>query len=385
MSPRPRMTIEAARPAAIEALGIAPPLLRWYDRHRRDLPWRRQPSPYRTLVSEFMLQQTVVATVEPFFERFLARFPDVRALAAADEDQVLAQWSGLGYYARARNLQKAARAVVEQHAGVIPGDEATLVTLPGVGPYTAAAVAAIAFDAPTFALDGNAARVVARLRGVTEVIDAPAVRVRLRALGQAEVPRRRAGDFMQAVMELGAMVCGAGRPACDVCPLAERCVARAGGLTDTIPVRRAKTARPIVHIACAYVTRAGRVLLVRRPRGQLLASTWALPSAPLEEPQDAAVAAVAAREAARGSGVLPEATAPQFRGRVRHVFTHRDLTALVYAVSARAGDSVGRAGDSVRWVAPDELAGLGISSFTRKTLLAARGEPQKRDSGAVRP
>ncbi|MEA2696338.1 MAG: A/G-specific adenine glycosylase [Myxococcales bacterium] len=366
------------------------PLLAWYDRVRRDLPWRRVRSPYRTLVSEFMLQQTVVATVVPYFERFVARFPDVRALAAEREDDVLALWSGLGYYARARNLHRAAIAVVAQHGGEIPSDEATLATLPGVGAYTAAAVAAIAFDARTFALDGNGARVMARLHGVRDVVDGPAVRLRLRALGLADVPLRRAGDFNQAVMELGALVCSATGPACDDCPLRGDCAARAQGLTDVIPARRGKAPRPAVRVACAYVTRAGRVLLVRRAEGQLLASTWALPSAPIDGKADGRAAA---RQAVIESGVIPSSGQPQLRGEVRHIFTHRDLTADVYAVAVgeTAGGAAARAtkaaqasqASSVRWVATNELATLGISSFTRKTLAAAEGlvPRQKRDSG----
>ncbi|HEY2900659.1 MAG TPA: A/G-specific adenine glycosylase [Polyangia bacterium] len=359
-------------------------LLAWYDGVRRDLPWRRVRSPYRTLVSEFMLQQTVVATVLPYFDRFLARFPDLRALAAAREDDVLALWSGLGYYARARNLHKAAQAVVANHGGEIPADEAALATLPGVGAYTASAVAAIAFDAPTFALDGNGARVMARLHGVTEVIDGPAARARLRALGQALVPARRAGDFTQAVMELGALVCSATGPACLACPLRATCVAKKKGITAVIPARKTKAPRPTARVACAYVTQSGRVLLVRRPKGQLLASTWALPSAPVV---GAADASEVARQAARQSGVMVGRQRPQFRGQVRHIFTHRDLTAEVYAVAARTAEAATSASDSARrWVAADELPTLGISSFTRKTLAAATARrlktSGKRDIGA---
>ncbi|HVZ72247.1 MAG TPA: A/G-specific adenine glycosylase, partial [Polyangia bacterium] len=195
-------------------LGLARPLLRWYDGAKRDLPWRREASPWRTLVSEYMAQQTVLATVIPYFERFVARFPDAAALAAADEDEVTALWSGLGYYRRARNLHAAARAVVERHGGALPDTEAALRELPGIGPYTAAAVAAIGFDARAFALDGNGARVFARLFDVHHSIDRPATRVALHARGLAEVPARRAGDFNQAVMELGATVCTPRAPRC---------------------------------------------------------------------------------------------------------------------------------------------------------------------------
>ena len=202
---------------------IARPLLGWYDRWKRDLPWRREPSPYRTLVSEFMLQQTVVATVEPYFARFIARFPDVAALAAATDDEVTALWSGLGYYARARNLRRAAVAIVADHGGMIPSSEDALRALPGIGPYTAAAVAAIAFDARAFALDGNTMRVLARLTGERRPVDVPATRAALHARGLAEVPRRRAGDFNQALMELGALVCTARVRNCASCPVNRMC------------------------------------------------------------------------------------------------------------------------------------------------------------------
>jgi A/G-specific adenine glycosylase len=360
-------------------LGLARPLLAWYDRVQRDLPWRRAPSPYKTLVSEFMLQQTVVATVEPYFHRFLARFPDLSALAAASEDEVTATWSGLGYYARARNLQKAARAVVERHAGKLPADEETLRALPGIGPYTAAAVAAIGFGARTFALDGNGARVTARLWGVRDSIDAPATREALRARGLAEVPAARAGDFNQAVMELGATVCAPRAPRCDACPLASKCRAHATGEAAHLPVRTPKRRKVVVRVACcACVDGAGRVLLVRRPAG-LLAGTWALPTVDLEGED----AATAARAAVRGVGV--RAGRLVARGTVRHVFTHRDVTAEVFRVRAaarRARDGQG----ARRWLAPEELAEVGVSSFTRKTLRLALGPgPHPAPGGAGLP
>ena len=257
---------------------IAPSLLRWYDRTKRDLPWRREPTPYKTLVSELMLQQTTVAAVIPYFERFIRRFPTLASLAAASEDEVTALWSGLGYYARARNLRRAAVAAVDEHGGELPRTEAALGELPGLGPYTAAAVAAIAFGARTFALDGNGARVMARLGGVSDSIDLPATRLRLRAAGTREVPRGRPGDFTQAVMELGATVCTPRNPRCDDCPLGASCAARAAGTVDEIPRRTKRAARPVVRVACACVTDGARVLLVRRGRG-LLAGTWSLPEA----------------------------------------------------------------------------------------------------------
>jgi A/G-specific adenine glycosylase len=362
--------MSAPTPAG-ERLGLARPLLAWYDRARRDLPWRRAPSPYKTLVSELMLQQTVVATVVPYFQRFLARFPDVAALAAASEDEVTAAWSGLGYYARARNLHQAARAVVERHAGALPAGEEALRALPGVGPYTAAAVAAIAFGARTFALDGNGARVTARLWGEHASIDRLATRAALRARGLAEVPASRAGDFNQAVMELGATVCTPRAPRCDACPLARKCRAHAAGEAARLPVRTPKRGKKVVRVACcACVDGAGRVLLVRRQSG-LLAGTWALPIVEVEADGDGnADALEAARAAVREIGV--RAGRLVARGTVRHVFTHRDVTAEVFRARAAARRS--RDGQGARrWLAPEALSEVGVSSFTRKTLRLALG------------
>jgi len=359
---------------------IAPPLLRWYDRTKRDLPWRRDPTPYKTLVSELMLQQTTVAAVLPYFQRFIARFPTLEALAAASEEEVTALWSGLGYYARARNLRRAAVAAVDEHGGELPRTEAALGELPGLGPYTAAAVAAIAFGARTFALDGNGARVMARLGGVSDSIDLPATRLRLRAAGARQVPRGRPGDFTQAVMELGATVCTPRNPRCDACPLPASCAARAAGTVDEIPRRTKRAAPAVVRVACACVTDGARVLLIRRGQG-LLAGTWSLPEAPLA-PAVAAGAAgeVARRVAARlGAGVGQRGAAVVHHGAVRHVFTHRDVTAEVFRIEV---PRAGRARADQRWVAPAAMTELSVSSFTRKTV--ALGLGTKRDNVARR-
>ena len=355
---------------------IAPSLLRWYDRTKRDLPWRRAPTPYKTLVSELMLQQTTVAAVIPYFDRFMARFPTLAALAAASEDEVTALWSGLGYYARARNLRRAAVAAVSQHGGELPRTEAELGELPGLGPYTAAAVAAIAFGARTFALDGNGARVMARLGGVSDSIDVPATRVRLRAAGTREVPGSRPGDFTQAVMELGATVCTPRNPRCGDCPVRAACVARAAGTVDQIPRRTKRVARPVVRIACACVTDGARVLLVRRGRG-LLAGTWSLPEAALASAEASAAAREAARRVATEVGV--RGALLEHQGAIRHVFTHRDVTAEVFRIRV---DRAGRGGATQRWVAPEGMTELGVSSFTRKTVAVGLGS--KRDNVARR-
>ncbi|MBX6747845.1 MAG: A/G-specific adenine glycosylase, partial [Acetobacteraceae bacterium] len=250
----------------------AAPLLAWYDRHRRELPWRvAEPDPYRVWLSEVMLQQTTVAAVGPRFERFLHRFPSVQALAAAPEAAVMEEWAGLGYYARARNLHACARAVAA--AGGFPRDVGGLRALPGIGAYTAAAVAAIAFGEAVVPVDGNVERVVARLFTVEEAL--PAAKARLAALAQGfmEDPaaRARPGDFAQGLFDLGATICTPKAPACALCPWRGECAARRRGIQAELPRKAPKRARPLRHGAHFLLTDAGGRLLLRRrpPRGML--------------------------------------------------------------------------------------------------------------------
>jgi A/G-specific adenine glycosylase len=365
--------LTAARSDAIPGGSIARPLLAWFDKHARDLPWRRQPNPYRTLVSELMLQQTVVATVIPYFERFITRWPDLPALARASQDDVLAMWSGLGYYTRARNLHRVARMVEEAHGGQMPGDEDALRALPGIGPYTAAAVAAIGFGRRCFALDGNAARVVARLAAVSEPIDKPATRARLHALGQTWVPAARAGAFAEAVMELGATVCTPRAPACSSCPLQTVCRARAQGTTALIPTRSPRRTKTVVRVAFARLRRRGRVLLVRRQAG-LLAGMWSLPTLPRGETSpDRNFLGMALGDL----GLVPRRAVRA--GEVRHIFTHRDVTAEVFDCATRESSSPG--GDTV-WADEGHLDALAISSFLRKLLdvPSASAKPARKPS-----
>jgi A/G-specific adenine glycosylase len=334
-------------------------VLAWYDRERRDLPWRRKPNAYRTLVSELMLQQTVVATVVPYFERFLARFPSIEALAAADEDQVLAMWSGLGYYRRARHLQEAARIVVREMHGKLPAREKELRGLPGIGEYTAAAVAAIAFGQPTLPVDGNVARVLARLLGERASIDQPSTRASLRERGQALVPHDRPGDFAQAMMELGALCCTPRAPSCTLCPVNRSCQARTQAATETIPVRAKKPAKRRMPLVAVAVKRGGRLLVQRRPASGLLARTWALPLQDLA----GATPAQSARSLLGGLGLRLQGE-PRSLGEIRHIFTHRDAT--VQVLSARASGQVARA--DVRWIRQQDLDALPLSSFGRKMI-----------------
>lgn len=255
-------------------------LLDWYDFHARDLPWRVPAGcadPYRVWLSEIMLQQTTVVTVGPYYRTFLSRWPDIHALADADDADVLGEWAGLGYYARARNLLKCARVVSHDLAGVFPKTEAGLLALPGIGPYTAAAIAAIAYDLPATVVDGNVERVMARLYQVeTPLPDAkPALKEHARGL----TPLARAGDYAQALMDLGATVCTPRNPKCGTCPVVRHCAATVSGIAATLPRRKQKAAKPVRYGIAYVVQRAdGAVLLETRPAKGLLGGMQAFPS-----------------------------------------------------------------------------------------------------------
>ncbi|MDZ7895926.1 MAG: A/G-specific adenine glycosylase [Sphingobium sp.] len=259
---------------------IAPALLNWYDRHRRVLPWRALPGeradPYRVWLSEIMLQQTTVAAVKPYFEKFTSRWPDVHALARADEGELMAAWAGLGYYARARNLIACARALVQDHGGIFPGTEAALLTLPGVGAYTAAAIAAIAFDQPAAVVDANVERVVSRLFAIATPL--PASRPEIRKATARITPAKRPGDFAQAMMDLGATICTVRDPACMMCPLADHCAAKGAGDPARYPFKAPKKARPQRYGHVWWIEADAQVWLIRRPAKGLLGGMRALPS-----------------------------------------------------------------------------------------------------------
>jgi A/G-specific adenine glycosylase len=287
-------------------------LLAWYDRHRRHLPWRAAPGaqptdPYAVWLSEIMLQQTTVAAVKPYFATFIAKWPTVGALATADEADVMAAWAGLGYYARARNLIACARAVANDHDGHFPDTEAGLRALPGIGEYTAAAVAAIAFGRRAVVIDANVARVTTRLFAFATPL--PAGRPGLFRLADSITPDDRAGDFAQAMMDLGATICASRAPDCLICPLRDPCAARASGRPEAYPVKAAKGPKPQRKGTAFWVQRGGEVLLIRRPGKGLLGGMRALPSGPwtLTDP---------------GLADAPFAADWQSFGNVAHVFTH---------------------------------------------------------------
>jgi A/G-specific adenine glycosylase len=304
---------------------MAGALLAWYDRHRRVLPWRARPGeaadPYKVWLSEIMLQQTTVAAAGPYFAKFLERWPTVEALAAASLDEVLTAWAGLGYYARARNLHKCAQAVVEHYGGVFPAEEAALLDLPGVGGYTAAAVAAIAFGRRAAVMDGNVERVLARIHRVETPL--PAAKPQLRRLADAHTPDERPGDYAQAMMDLGATICTPRKPRCALCPWRGDCAAFTAGDAEDFPRKATKAARPILHAVAYWMVAPDGVVLRRRPEAGLLGGMMEIPTNTWRpEPWGPVEAQQAAPVQARWR-TLP--------GHVRHVFTHIDLRLTLLA------------------------------------------------------
>jgi A/G-specific adenine glycosylase len=337
---------------------ISDQLLTWYDQHARDLPWRLAPGaalpgdpawPYRVWLSEVMLQQTTVAAVKPYFARFTETWPTVDALAAAPEEAVMAAWAGLGYYSRARNLVKCAKAVAER--GGFPSTEAELRALPGLGDYTAAAIAAIAFGERAVVIDANVERVVARLFAIADPL--PAARKAIRAATDTITPEARAGDFAQAMMDLGAQICTSRAPRCLICPLAGACAGRKAGEPERLPVKPAKKAVPERRGTAFWITRESHVWLVTRPGTGMLGGMRALPDDGWSARAD-------------GSGEVPLAGEWREMGAVRHGFTHASLTLRVIALEA----AYAPAGEG-QWWPVEKIAEAGLATLFLKAAQLA--------------
>ena len=366
---------KSSPPPESERLNTSPrpaDLLAWYDRHRRVLPWRAPPGrradPYHVWLSEIMLQQTTVKAVGPYYAKFLSRWPDIAALAAAPLDDVLKAWAGLGYYARARNLHACARAVTQQHGGKIPGSEAELRALPGIGPYTAAAIAAIAFDQHCSPVDGNIERVIARLYALETPL--PAVKPEIAKLARAMTPPQRAGDFAQGLMDLGATICTPKTPACARCPWNESCAAFARGDAETFPRRTPKREGELRRGAAFVVRRAdGFILLGTRPAKGLLGGMTEVPTT--EWSKDF-VASKALNDAPR----FRKSTAwRKTAGVVRHVFTHFPLELTVYMSEVPPRTA---APQGTRWIKIAELDGEALPSLMRKVIAHALPKDRSR-------
>ncbi len=340
---------------------IAPALLRWWKTHgRKDLPWQQNPTPYRVWVSEIMLQQTQVATVERYFDRFIAAFPDVTALAVATADEVLHLWSGLGYYGRGRNLHRAARLIRDRYSGALPTSYDELLELPGIGRSTAGAILALSAGQRMPILDGNARRVLLRVHGIADWHGLASVANRLWALAEAATPERRVAQYTQAIMDLGATVCTARKPDCERCPLASICVARAGGMVARIPARRPRKSRPRKTTVLALAIVDNRVLLEKRAPSGIWGGLWSFP----ELPNSDAVSPWCWARFGR-----PPATVKAWPV-VSHSFSHFDLDMTPVEISIDGADRQVMDGDRWLWYNTEAPAEIGLAAPVAQLLQA---------------
>ncbi|HEY0878011.1 MAG TPA: A/G-specific adenine glycosylase, partial [Zeimonas sp.] len=346
---------------------IAPRLVDWQRRHgRNDLPWQHTRDPYRVWLSEIMLQQTRVTSVVPYYLRFVARFPTLEALAAAAEDDVLAAWSGLGYYSRARNLHRCAREIVGQHGGVFPSTAAGLERLPGIGRSTAAAIAVFAFGRRAAILDGNVRRVLARWAGIRGHAAEPAVTAALWSTAERQLPHESIEAYTQGLMDLGASLCSRTRPACHACPLANDCVAHREGLVASIPSPRPRRALPLRERTWLVIRRDRQVLIEKRAPSGVWGGMWSLPESSSEEAGDATQLALrrfALRTRARGELAV-----------VDHAFTHFRLRARPIVLDCDAAQAAAEAACATRWLALDETQAAPLPAPVKALLSALRDQ-----------
>lgn len=349
----------------------AAPLLRWASHNLRDLPWRAEPrDPYRVWLSEIMLQQTQARTVIPYFHRFTERFPTVQALAAAPLDEVLKLWEGLGYYARARNLHRAARQVVADLDGRIPDTVEGLRRLPGIGDYTAGAVASIAFGRDAPVVDGNVKRVLARVFALRDDITSPRTTAALWQLARDILPRGRAGLWNEALMELGATVCVPRAPRCPECPIRRHCQAHAQDIQDELPVRRERPQRPHKDVTAAVILKRGRVLIAQRPLGGMLGGLWEFPGGKREPGES--LPECLQREIREELGI--EIAVGRELARVEHAYTHFSITLYAFICRHVSGRPRAIQVADWHWVPLDDLDRFAFAVTDRKVIQALRRE-----------
>ncbi|NWG14720.1 MAG: A/G-specific adenine glycosylase [Acidobacteria bacterium] len=333
--------------------------MRWYARNRRTLPWREDPSPYRVWISEIMLQQTQVRTVLPYYERFMRRFPDIRSLASAAESEVLAHWAGLGYYARARNIRRAALVIEDRYSGDLPQTYEELVSLPGIGAYTAGAILSIAFNQPFPVVDGNVRRLIRRLQGMRT----PPGEKLFWEIAAAWIPKGRAADFNQAVMELGALICTPARPRCPSCPVQAICEARRRCWECSIPEPRRRQPAEGIGLAILLLERNGRILLSSTPAADFIPGMWGLPAIQVEDQGSAEEAAQDLARRITGGSAMP---ADPFM--IRHAITHRRIVAAVFRADCTEAPGKGTTARGYRWFERTDALRHITSSLYRKAL-----------------
>jgi len=351
---------------------LAGRLLAWYERNARQLPWRGHPDPYAVWVSEIMLQQTRVETAIPYFLRWMERFPTIPDLAAASQQEALAAWEGLGYYSRVRNLHRAAQILVAGHAGELPGDPQTLRHLPGIGRYTAAAIASIAFGSDVPALDGNIRRVLARIFDVDLPARSPQGERRLWELAAEHLPPGRAGDYNQALMDLGATVCTPRQPDCPHCPVNDLCAAYPLGVQEQRPVLKARPSQPHYTVTAAVIQRDGQVLIARRPADGLLGGLWEFPGGKLQPGED--LAACLRREIKEELDA--EVAVHGQIGVYNHAYTHFRVTLHAFRCSLERGEPRNLEHAALAWAPPDALEAYPMGKIDRAiaTRLASTDE-----------
>lgn len=358
-----------ALPSPARATRLRTRLLQWYGENARDLPWRRTSDAYAILVSEAMLQQTQVGTVVGYYSRFMKAFPDAKSLADADEKEVLALWSGLGYYRRARSLQSAARVMVTEHAGHFPQEEKAALDLPGVGRYTAGAVLSIAYGLPRALVDGNVERVFSRFFGLDGVSGSRELVSRCWELAESLVPRERAGDWNQALMELGALICTPRQTACAECPLKRSCQARKEGRVSELPRPKARAAAKALDVEMLLIRRGPRILLEQRAEDQALGGLWQLPTRVIGGEGEGASGLFAGEwPGGLGAGDGPDL------GRLRHGIMRFSIRARLIAGTAR-----GRKGSALAWFEAEQLEALGLTAMARKALAGLKDWPPGTD------
>jgi len=379
--PRYSWLTMSSLPDPLVRSALADRLLAWFVDNARELPWRRDRTPYRVWVAEVMLQQTQVETVVSYYQRFLTQFPTVQALADATLEDVLRVWEGLGYYARARNLHAAAQQIVAANDGRLPNTFEGLIALPGVGRYTAGAVASIVFGQQVAAVDGNARRVLCRVFGIWEDVTRSAVQRRLETLATTLLPPAQAGVFNEALMELGATICAPRAPRCGDCPLDTFCLALAGGESETLPVRRARKRVPHYDVAAAVTIHSdGRLLVAQRNAGDMLGGLWEFPGGRREENETLPQCLV--REMQEELGV--EVAVGESLIVVKHTYTHLHITLTAFLCRLAAGEPRCLDCAAFRWVCPTELDGLPMSVVDRKVARALQARLKTASIGPSR-